>query len=102
MVKNVATHLKSESIDQYKKEERALIAKRLINTQKRYRQLIKCMKADFISTPVKFKQLKKELHEFTGDVAFKSARSMGGVLNTAMEFVKRNYYDTDHETQNKI
>ena len=102
MVTNVATHLKSESIEQYKKEERALIAKRLINTQKRYRQLIKCMKADFISTPSKFKQLKKELHDFTGDVAFKSTRSMGGVLNTAMEFVKRNYHDADHENQFKI
>ncbi|WP_213521654.1 hypothetical protein [Nonlabens sp.] len=102
MVTNVATHLKSESIEQYKKEERALIAKRLINTQKRYRQLIKCMKADFISTPSKFKQLKKELHDFTGDIAFKSTRSMGGVLNTAMEFVKRNYHDADYENKFRI
>ena len=96
MVLNVADCLKEESIDQYKKEERALIAKRLINTQKRYKQLIKCMRADYISTPVKFKRLKKELHEFTGDIRFKSARSMGGVLNTAMEFVQRNYHDADH------
>ena len=96
MVMNVADCLKGESIEQYKKEERALIAKRLINTQKRYKQLIKCMRADYISTPIKFKQLKKELHEFTGDIRFKSARSMGGVLNTAMDFVQRNYHDLDH------
>ena len=96
MVLNVADCLKNESIEQYKKEERSLIAKRLINTQKRYKQLIKCMKADYISTPTKFKQLKKELHLYTGDIAFKSTRSMGGVLNTALEFVKRNYHDLDH------
>ncbi len=45
MVMNVSNCLKDESIEQYKMEERALIAKRLINTQKRYKQLIKCMRA---------------------------------------------------------
>jgi hypothetical protein len=93
MVANVTDCLKNESIEQYKKEERSLIAKRLINTQKRYKQLIKCMKTDYISTPEKFKQLKRELQDFTGDVAFKSTRNMGGILNVAMEFVMRNYYD---------
>jgi hypothetical protein len=96
MVMNVSDCLKEESIEQYKKEERALIAKRLINTQKRYKQLIKCMRADYISSPTKFKQLKRELHEFTGDIRFKSARSMGGVLNTALDFVQRNYHDAAH------
>jgi len=96
MVMNVSNCLKDESIEQYKMEERALIAKRLINTQKRYKQLIKCMRADSISSPYKFKQLKRELHEFTGDIRFKSARSMGGVLSTALDFVQRNYYDVDH------
>lgn len=91
MVMNVADHLKNESIAQYKKEERALIAKRLINTQQRYRALIKCMRGDHITSSEKLKQLKTELQKFTGDVQFKHCRNMGSVLNTALDFVRRNY-----------
>ena len=96
MVINVAEHLKNESIEQYKKEERSLIAKRLINTQKRYKHLIKCMKTDYLSSPQKFKHLRKDLFEFTGDVSFKTCRNMGGLLSAALEFVRRNYSDIDH------
>jgi hypothetical protein len=95
MVMNVAQCLKNESIEQYKKEERALIAKRLINTQTRYKHLIKCMKADYLSTPQKFKLLRKELFEFTGDIRFKNCRNMGRLVSTALEFVRRNYYDVE-------
>ncbi len=93
MVQNVTDRLKGQSIDQYKREERALIAKRLINTQTRYRSLIKCMRADELSTLDKIKNLRKELQQFTGDIKFKYARNMGSVLATALEFVKRNYQD---------
>lgn len=92
MVMNVADCLKNESIEQYKKEERALIAKRLINTQTRYKALIKCMRTDNLSSTEKLKGLKRELLEFTGDVKFKTCRNMGSVLNTALEFVRRNYH----------
>jgi hypothetical protein len=95
MVLNVADCLKNESIEQYKKEERALIAKRLINTQSRYKALIKCMRGDHISPPEKLKQLKTALHEYTGDIKFKNCRNMGSVLHTALEFVKRNYYTVE-------
>ncbi len=72
MVLNVAECLKDESIEQYKKEERSLIAKRLINSERRYRNLIKCMRADDLSTPAKFKQLRRGLFDYTGDVKFKN------------------------------
>ncbi len=91
MVTNVADRLKDQSIDQYKKEERALISKRLINTQSRYRSLMKCMRADKVSTPQKTKQLGYELHEFTKDVVFKRSRNMGSILANVLDFVKRNY-----------
>jgi hypothetical protein len=97
MVLNVAEHLKDKSIEQYKKEERSLIAKRLINTQTRYKHLIKCMKADYLSTPQKFRLLRKELFEFTGDIRFKNCRNMGGLVSTALEFVRRNYFDVDRQ-----
>ena len=79
MVMNVAECLRNESIEQYKKEERALIAKRLINTQLRYKALLKCMRADHLTTPGKLKTLKLELLDFTGDIKFKTARNMGTV-----------------------
>jgi len=91
MVMNVADCLKNESIEQYKKEERALIAKRLINTQSRYKALLKCMRSDYLTSAEKLKELKTELLHFTGDVNFKNCRNMGSVLNTALEFVRRNY-----------
>lgn len=91
MVDNVSKHLKLESVEQYRKEERSLIAKRLTNTQTRFRQLMKCMKQDEITTKAKLKSLKADLHNFTGDIKFKKSRTMGGVLNTALDFVVRNY-----------
>jgi hypothetical protein len=91
MVLNVADCLKDESIEQYKKEERSLIAKRLINSERRYRYLVKCMRSDTLSTPAKFKELRMGLFDFTGDIKFRNARTMGGVLNATLDFVKRNY-----------
>jgi hypothetical protein len=93
MVRNVTERLKEQSIEQYKKEERALIAKRLLNSQRRFKLLLKCMKAEKISSPQKIKLLKRELQQITGDVKFKHARNMGGILAVALDFVKRNYQD---------
>ena len=90
MVLNVTECLKHESIEQYRKEERALIAKRLVNSQKRYRHLIKCMRADHLSTPAKFNNCVAN-SLITGDVKFKNVRTMGGILNATLDFVKRNY-----------
>lgn len=96
MVQNVAARLKEASVEQYKREERSLIAKRLVNSQSRFKLLIKCMRSDHISTTEKLNSLKQELYEFSGDMIFKRARNMGGVLQTALEFVKRNYATMKH------
>lgn len=100
MVLNVGERLREQSIEQYKKEERALIAKRLINVQSRYRNLLKCMRAGEISTPDKVQNLKYELQQFTGDIKFKHAKNMGQVLNAALDFVKRNYQHVHHTGMN--
>ncbi len=91
MVQNVSARLKNTSVEQYKKEERSLIAKRLITSQKRFQVLIKCMRADTITTQEKLKTLKTELHQYSGDIDFKRVRNMGGILETALAFVLRNY-----------
>ena len=87
--------LQQGSIDQYISEERSLLAKRASREKSRLRGLMNCMKADIISPPEKVKQLKMDLFELTGDVNFKKARKMGDVLQSALNFVIRNY-NTDN------
>jgi hypothetical protein len=91
LVKLVSERLQESSVEQYKNEERALLAKRILSTNKRIRTLIACMEKDTISTPEKMNQLKMEIYEFTRDIKFKACQSMGEVLRASLEFVKRNY-----------
>lgn len=93
MVHLVSQKLENSSIEQYQREERSQVAKRLINSHKRYFELIRCMSHDTISTPENMRRLRKDLVEFTKDIKFRRAKSMGGILKTALEFVKRNYVD---------
>lgn len=95
MVKLVETHLEESSISQYRKEERSQVAKRLITSQKRFRTLIRCMIKDHISTRENVIQLRRELVDYTKDVKFKRAKTMGHILKTALDFVKRNYLEYD-------
>lgn len=83
--------LQEESIEQYKKEERSLLAKRATSERERLNDLLKCMKNDTISTPNKIKELKFGLLKLTGDVNFKKSSNMGEILDTALNFIIRNY-----------
>jgi len=91
LVKLTTDLLKKGSIEQYKKEERSLLAKRATSSRNRLNSLLDCMHNDHISTPEKIEELKLGLQKFTGDVNFKRATSMGDILNTALEFIIRNY-----------
>jgi len=90
-VKMVSDNLGPESVEQYKKEERSAIARRMKSSQKRIYRLIECMSNDHISTPEKIDQLKLDLKKYTGDVNFKECKSMGEILHVAFNFVVRNY-----------
>lgn len=90
-VKMVSENLQEESIEQYKKEERSAIARRIKGSRKRIHRLVDCMVNDTISTPEKIKQLKMDLYSYTKDVNFKSCNSMGDILKVAFKFVTRNY-----------
>ncbi|WP_310992986.1 hypothetical protein [Aequorivita marina] len=83
--------LHQTSIDQYISEERSLLAKRASSEKKRLKGLMSCMKNDTISPPEKVEQLQMDLFALTGDVNFKKAANMGQVLQSALEFVIRNY-----------
>ncbi|MFO7720420.1 MAG: hypothetical protein R6W85_08265 [Gillisia sp.] len=95
MVQLVADKLQADSIEQYRREERSLLAKRMINAKTRYKELIRCMINDHVSTPENVRQLRKDLYDFTSDMKFKRARTMGQILRTALEFVRRNYEDVN-------
>lgn len=98
MVELVSERLQDNSIEQYRREERSLLAKRMINASLRFKELIRCMINDHISTEENVKQLRRDLFMFTKDIKFKRARSMGQILRTALEFVKRNYEDVNTKT----
>lgn len=93
MVKLVKEKLQSNSIQQYKKEERSILAKRILRVDEQIWALIECMESDTISLPEKVKNLRTEVHKFTTDPKFKRCKSMGNIVRAALEFVKRNYED---------
>ena len=87
----VENNLGKESVDQYKKEERSALAKRLKSSHNRIRRLLKCMKNDHISTPENIENLKKELVDYTHDKNFKECKTMGEIIQVVFDFVVRNY-----------
>ena len=93
MVELVSNRLRDKSIEQYREEERAVLAKRIITSKNRLRRLLKCMTQDTISSEENLKQLRSQLYDYTMDMKFKRARSMGQIVKTALAFVKRNYED---------
>ena len=91
LVEMTLSLLREQSIEQYKIEERSLLAKRASSEYERLGDLLSCMCNDTISTPEKIKELKMGLFEMTGDVVFKKTKNMGDILKTALEFIVRNY-----------
>ena len=91
MVALVQERLLKDSIEQYKVEERSIIAKRIISANKRIKRLVNAAKVDKISSPENVEQLKMEIFAFTKDLSFKKCRNMGQILNLTLDFVKRNY-----------
>jgi hypothetical protein len=93
MVKMVSERFQKESIDQYKIEERSIVAKRMISYHDRIEELLDCMVNDTISTKGNIDLLKAKIYEYTNDLKFMKSKSMGDILKNALDFVKRNYQD---------
>ena len=98
MVELVSEKFQKQSIDQYKLEERSIIAKRLISYHDRIDEMLKCMIGDSISKKENIEMLKSKIYEYTLDLKFKKSNNMGEILKNALEFVKRNYKNVN--TQN--
>ncbi len=95
MIDLVSEKFEKMSINQYKLEERSIIAKRLMSYKNRVERLIKSMIADTLSTPEHEAMLKTKIFEYTNDPKFLKSKNMGEILKNALDFVKRNY-----ETEN--
>ncbi|MGM5469909.1 hypothetical protein ACS386_06495 [Flavobacteriaceae bacterium LMO-SS05] len=98
MVQLVQEKFQKESVDQYKLEERSIVAKRLISYHDRIGELLNCMIQDSISTPENVKALKTTIFEYTQDVKFKRSKNMGEIVKNALAFVKRNYETVNPKT----
>ncbi|TCI92149.1 hypothetical protein [Tenacibaculum sp. M341] len=93
MVALVGEKLQENSIEQYKLEERSIVAKRILSSEDRINELIFCMKNDVISMDENIELLKMQIYDFTKDISFKKSESMGQILERALDFVRRNYED---------
>jgi hypothetical protein len=93
MVKMVSERFQKESIDQYKIEERSIVAKRMISYHDRIGELLDCMVDDTISKKEHIDLLKSKIYEYTNDIKFMKSKNMGEVLKNALDYVKRNYQD---------
>ncbi len=93
MVELVRSKLQRNSVDQYKVEERSIVAKRIISSGSRINRLVNICKMDDISLEANIDMLKEQIYELTLDLKFRKCRTMGQILFLALEFVKRNYRD---------
>ncbi|WP_418638460.1 hypothetical protein [Winogradskyella sp.] len=93
MVELVRQKIQHESIDQYKIEERSIVAKRMLSYYTRLNALLDCMEADEISLPKHIERLKEDIYNYTMDLNFRKSKNMGEILKNALDFVRRNYED---------
>ena len=91
MVKLVKEKLQNSSIEQYKDEERSVLAKRIISAENRIKRLLEIMGEDVIAPQENLNQLKLELYRYTNDLNFKKAKSMGRIMSAAFQFITRNF-----------
>ncbi|MDT7829787.1 hypothetical protein RQM65_14020 [Pricia sp. S334] len=91
MVELVRKKLLRDSVDQYKLEERSIVAKRILSSGNRIKRLRSIAKKDTISTTANMKMLRDQILDLTLDIKFKKCKSMGEVLDSALNFVRRNY-----------
>ena len=91
MVKLVKDKLQESSINQYKDEERSVLAKRIHSAENRIKRLLKIMGEDTLSTPDHLEQLKLELYRYTNDLNFKKAKTMGNIMSASFQYITRNF-----------
>ena len=87
----VKDKLDSKSVDQYKIEERSIIAKRILSSENRTKEILKCMMSDNISTKENVNILSKQVFSLTKDKNFNNVINMGEILRGSFNYVLKNY-----------
>ena len=95
MIDLVKLKLKHNSINQYKIEERSIVARRIMSSGNRLNKLVKIMQEQILTKPENLKKLKLELYKFTNDEKFKKSKSMGDIIKASFDFVKNHYLNVD-------
>src|SRR6056300_620242 len=80
----VRTKLNHNSINQYKIEERSIVARRIITSGNRLKTLISIMRNEVLTLPENLERLKQEIYKFTNDKAFLESKSLGDIMKAAL------------------
>ena len=83
--------LQKNSVDQYKIEERSIIAKRILSSVERSKKILKCMLSDNISKKENIKLLSQQIYSLTADSNFKNASCMGEIMKASFDYILKNY-----------
>lgn len=95
-------YLNKESIEQYRAEERTLIAYRMASSRYRIMDLLNIMSRDTISTDAKREQLKEELSLHFDTQQFRKCRSMGEVVKQTLRHALRPHLSRIQRNLGKI
>lgn len=77
------------TVQQYQKEERSLIANRIISAKSTIRKLLRAMMSDEIAPREHIENLKQDLARFHAEPEFLKCRNMGELLKTSLSLVVR-------------
>jgi hypothetical protein len=91
----VRTKLTHDSINQYKIEERSIVARRIISSGNRINKLVKTMQLELLTLPQNLERLRNEIYKFTQDNAFLNSNSMGDIMKASFEYVRKHYENVD-------
>ena len=95
VVELIKEKLIPDSINQYKIEERAIIVKRILGSQKRVDNLLRSMKNDSISNDENVRQLTQQIYHLTKDNDFKYCTNMGQIMESSFNYLLSNYESSE-------
>ena len=96
LVRSKLTH---DSINQYKIEERSIVARRIISSWNRLNKLVKTMQLELFTLPENLERLRNEIYKFTQDKAFLNSKTMGDIMKASFEYVRKHYEKVDTHSQ---
>src|SRR6056300_1498198 len=91
----VRAKLNQNSINQYKDDERSIVARRIISSGNRLQSLVRIIQSQTLTTDANLERLRKEIFKFTKDRAFKESKSMGDIMHASLHFVRNHYEKVD-------